>query len=291
MKVTACKTTKSSKPGTAMVLGGGGMRNASTTGFLIGANVKPVDIDAIYCASSSIIVAVLFASGQLQDTIKLWTKYMTSNDVMWKVRGVLPRANMFRVAELCFNMIDMDAFEASNTKVFANVMCLDTGETESIQVTRDNFMRVVQTSPSLPVVTPKVWWPKSGMYYSDGAMHDNLPVLRAYKAGYRRILVVRNQPKTYVMEQAPLWKRWLSYPNYPKAREALADRPRMFNEALDFIASPPDGTEVVMMLPDETTPATQMVRDKNAVEAAIELGIQKGQKQLREVRDLLLRPY
>ena len=197
---------------------------------------------------------------------------------------------MFRVAELCFNMIDMDAFEVSRTKVFTNVLCLETGETYSVEVTRDNFLEVVQTTASLPFVTPKVKW-SDGLHYSDGAMHDNLPVFRACDAGYRRLLVVRNQPASYVMHHASLFKRFLSYPSYPKARDAYTDRKRRFEASLDFIENPPEGVEVVMMLPDETTPATQMVRDPFAVIEAINLGKQIGERDKRKVRDLLLRPY
>ena len=290
MRQVQIEVSTLNKPGTALVMPGGGMRNVFVTGALIGADVRPINIDAVYCASSSIIIAVLFAAGQLHDTITLWRNYMIRPEVM-SGKGLFAKADMFRVAELCFNMIDMDAFEVSRTKVFTNVLCLETGETHSIEVTRDNFLEVVQTTASLPFVTPKVKWLSDGLHYSDGAMHDNLPVIRAYEAGYRRLLVVRNQPAAYVMPQAPLWKRWLSYPNYPKARAAYSDRKRMFEASLDFIANPFEGVEVVMMLPDETTPATQMVRDPFAVIEAINLGIQIGERDKRKVRDLLLRSY
>ncbi|MCV5745835.1 patatin family protein, partial [Escherichia coli] len=83
----------------------------------------------------------------------------------------------------------------------------------------------------------------SGGCYTDGGVADSIPVREAYRRGARDITVVLSHPLNY--SKKPVKNTWLMnklFAEHPKMAEAMLHRSENYNESLEFIRNPPQGT-------------------------------------------------
>ncbi|MCV5434747.1 patatin family protein, partial [Escherichia coli] len=75
---------------------------------------------------------------------------------------------------------------------------------------------------------------------TDGGVADSIPVIEAYRRGARHLTVILSEPLRYRLKPMPFpWMIRTLLKTRPALAQALEQRDRSYNEALDFIANPP----------------------------------------------------
>jgi predicted patatin/cPLA2 family phospholipase len=118
----------------------------------------------------------------------------------------------------------------------------------------NNWFELLKASSALPFLY-RDGVAIDGDTYVDGGLADPLPVLEAYRRGARQIVVIRTMPKAY--DASSPWaeriRSWVCRgSNCPRPIDYLVQHQRAYQEALDFIASPPKGVIVEQIFPSET---------------------------------------
>ena len=113
--------------------------------------------------------------------------------------------------------------------------------------------------------------------FVDGGLADPIPVIEAHRRGATRIVVLRSRPREFRMKPKPpnpLLRFGLR--RYPELLACIAERPKRYNEALDFMRSPPPGCEVIEVTPPESFESSRLTRDRARLERDYHRGLQKG---------------
>ena len=123
--------------------------------------------------------------------------------------------------------------------------------------------------------------------YADSGTSEVLAVEKVYFMGYRKILVILNEPLDAEMESFSRIITWLAFPTSRSARRAALDRKRGFAEAVEFIQNPPQDAEIHVICPGKTLPAARFCRSQELVGMTYEIGLDKGQAERDALRNFL----
>lgn len=131
---------------------------------------------------------------------------------------------------------DFETFQANPAECRIGSFNLNTGPcyfSKSDMTSLDRLFTMVRASSSLPVFMPTVHL--DGNLYCDGGIAGGIPLDIAIEDGYERFFIVMTKPSSYwLKEKSSFHLHYLKhrYRNYPAVYEALADRPKVYNETL-----------------------------------------------------------
>ena len=140
----------------------------------------------------------------------------------------------------------------------------------------ERIIDIVKASSSLPFVCPIAY--VDGKPMLDGGITDSIPLLRARSLGYTQNLVVLTRNRGYRKSGKDIKIPSFIYRKYPKLREALGYRGKLYNEQLDLIERLEDAGELVVIRPEQPVQVDRIERNKEKLLALYEEGYQLASK-------------
>ncbi|MGR6859354.1 patatin-like phospholipase family protein [Aliivibrio salmonicida] len=160
--------------------------------------------------------------------------------------------------------------------LYAAVTNIDSGNADYYQVKKENVDDVLEATTALPIAyksTPCF----SGGCYTDGGVADSIPVKEAYRRGARDITVILSHPLSYEMK--PTRSPWLMtklLARYPQIAQAMLVRAENYNQSLEFIRNPPEGTTIRVIAPPEDFSVKRLSMKYPTLVAGYEMGVSAG---------------
>ncbi|EGU46303.1 hypothetical protein VII00023_11971 [Vibrio ichthyoenteri ATCC 700023] len=180
--------------------------------------------------------------------------------------------------------IDNVALQADTRPFFMVVTRQDTGDAEYLTPNVDEIVSTMKASSALPILY-RQGVELEGLRYVDGGVADALPVAEAIRRGAKKIMVLRSRPESYRKTKdrfAFVIKRLLR--QTPALMEPMLTRYQRYNQALELIANPPEGVEILSICPPETFKLQRLSRETASLEHGYQLGIEAGKEAMQRWR-------
>ncbi len=275
-----------------LVLEGGGMRGAYTTGVLDFLIDNDIYFKDCYGVSAGAGHACSHLSHQRGRAIKVNTDFL--NDKRYcSLYSLRKTGNLFGVEFIYYtipqelNLYDYDAFKACKTNFYAVVTNVETGRAEYLLVRdlKKDMCKVVASS-SLPLISQIQ--EIDGKKYLDGGIADSIPIRQSIKNGNRFNLVVLTQHDGYVKRPASLMGAMkIKYGKYPDFVEANRNRHLGYNSSLALIKREEQSGSVVAVRPKNPVEISRFEKDRDKLLKLHEDGYHDAEEKKDEIFALL----
>lgn len=268
------------------------MRGVFTAGVLDVFLKEGISFDSCYGVSAGACLACSFLCGQKGRGYSVMTDYLDNRDYCsWSSffrTGDLFGADFLyhKIPEQLYP-IDNVAFLRNPTEFYSVATDCRTGEAEYFRV-KDMFLDVdaVRASASLPLVSRMVSLGEG--LYLDGGISDPIPAAKAFDDGCDRVIAVLTRPRGYrkTSESALPLMRW-KYRKYPELVRSLADRPRVYNEALDLLFREEATGRALVIAPEDALPIRRTEKDLAILRRGYEDGTLLAEDLLPEIKEFI----
>lgn len=275
-----------------LVLEGGGMRGIFTAGVLDFFLEKGVDFQEVIGVSAGACHGCSFVSKQYGRAKAVSVDYIGDKRYC-SLYSLVKTGDLFGADFLYdeipnqLNLFDHQTFLASQTKLWAVVTNVESGEPEYIHLKDMNtHIQVLRASASLPLVSRIVTF--EGKDYLDGGISDSIPIKRMQRNGLVKNIVVLTQPKGYHKDKnsaMPLIK--LKYKRYPKLIQQIENRHNHYNETIRYIEEQEALGNIFVIRPQEKLLVGRVEKDKARLEALYQLGYECAKMQHKELQRFL----
>lgn len=223
---------------TALILEGGGTRNAYTAPVVVKLIEEGVKFGWVGGVSAGAVHAVNFASGDVQRSKDNFTTFM-SHKKIGGIRSLASGSGLLN-AEFMFESsgdvlpFDWEGFQASDVPVHVEAVKAKTGETVAFTKedmdTEEKMRKILRASSTLPMIMPMAYIDDEP--YIDGALGASGGVLlqSARDAGFEKFFIVATRPRSYVRKppnRPAMIKRM--FPKYPGVAKAMIERTDLYN--------------------------------------------------------------
>lgn len=256
-----------------LVLEGGGMRGAYTSGVLEAFFDNNIDFNYIVGVSAGASCGASFVSGQRGRNREVFVDRAADKDTagiryFLRGKGYLNMDYIYHKIPNELSPFDYQAFKESD-KVFKICMTdCETGEgvyvekSEIIDREDDYINDVLQASSSLPIITPPS--KLDGRYYFDGGIVDSIPVRKAFDDGNDYNVVVLTRTKDYRKSEQVLGPiRLYLGRRFPRVLEKLDVRHEMYNNTVEEIFRLEEEGRIFVFRPLEDFDVKRLERDIN----------------------------
>lgn len=284
----------------ALVLEGGGMRNAYTAPTIEVLLRNRVDVGWVGGISAGATLTANYLSGSIERARGSFTT-MTAEPGFggW---GTFVRGRGYFNAEYIYETAPMvatagippypyDNFLASPAQMRLGAVRADTGE--NVYWGRDDvdslasLMKFVRASSTMPgfMVPPII----DGVRYVDGALGPSggIPLDAAEADGFGKFLVIMSQERSFTKPQVtrPAMMRRI-FRKYPAIAEALITRPDRYNATRERLFELERQGRAILYFPDEMT-LTNRERDLSKLNAAYTAGLAQAEREWPAWREFL----
>lgn len=261
----------------ALVVEGGAMRGIFAAGVLdafIEQNFNPFQFAIGVSAGSTNLIGYLAANHGRSRHILLdharrvdfinWRRYLRGGhfcDVSW-----LWHASFDEVP------LNVEHYLSKQVPLYVVTTSVDSGEGKYFQVTKDNMHQLFPASCAIPLAYrefPTI----AGERMTDGGLADSIPVIKAYEMGARNITVILSQPYGYRKQRSrfpTLIKPF--FRQEPQLFSAVLNRAHRYNQALNFIAHPPQDCRLQVISPPHHSTVNRFCQDPVLLEAGYQAG-------------------
>ena len=264
----------------ALVLEGGGMRGAFTTGVLDYLLEKNVVFDRIYGVSAGACHACSYIALQPGRAFRVVADYVNDPRYM-SVTNLIKGQDMFP-AEFVYHTIPdiLDAYDYKTANEYPGIFRVAatdcrTGEAKFFEIkdVRGDIDKV-RASASLPLLSHMV--KIDGGEYLDGGMADSIPVKRAFADGAKKCVAVLTRDAGYLKEPSKVYRlaRVMS-PRHQKLADAMKTRHLMYNETVNYIKRMSAAGEIFVFRPEkDKLDVGRLEKDRSKLERLYEHGRQ-----------------
>ena len=238
----------------ALVLEGGGMRGAFTTGVLDFFLEKNIVFDRVYGVSAGACHACSYLSLQPGRAHRIVADYV--NDPRYMSYSNLLKGDDFFSREFVYHTIpdeldlyDYDMLREYPGKFYVAVTDCKTGKPVYFPVEElHRDIDKVRASASLPILSHMV--KIDGGEYLDGGMCDSIPVKKAVADGAKKCVVVLTRDTDYRKEPSSSYRlAKLFHPSYKKLAHVMKYRHLMYNEAVEYVQQQDNAGEIFVLRP------------------------------------------
>ena len=255
-----------------LVLEGGGMKGAYTSGVLDFFLEKNIEFSHCYGVSAGAVNLCSFLSKQKKRGFRSLTEYMGNKKICgWY--SMLTDGNIIN-SKFTYDLIpnyllpfDRETFSAYHGKAYAVATNVETGKAEYLSMKDvDKALRAVQASTALPMVFKLV--DIEGKKYLDGGLGDSIPIQKSILDGNKKNVIILTKEEGYIRkpsENLELIK--LRYWKYPKVYQVMKERHIAYNETMDHIKRLQEEGKVFVLQPREKNDIQRLEKDEKKMEA------------------------
>lgn len=260
-----------------LVLEGGGMKGAYTTGVLDFFLEKGIEFSRVYGVSAGAIHMMSYLSRQKKRSINIGIKYAKDKRYC-SVESLVRTGDIFN-ADMCYNLIprkydpfDNEAYLRYKGKAFAVVTNIETGKPEYLRI-KDGFedLQKIRASASLPLVSRNV--EVDGKLYLDGGISDAIPIQKSILDGNEKNIVVLTKEVGYVRQPSgQLGAIKLRYMKYPQVYELMKNRHTSYNNTMEFLHRQQENGRAFVIQPKEPSDVGRLEKDPKKLIALYHTG-------------------
>jgi predicted patatin/cPLA2 family phospholipase len=264
-------------PNTALVIEGGGIRGAFTTGVLSELERRGgARFDCAYATSAGAPCAAYSLAGQTDDSVFIWEHFIHGGQLVsmkkWlSGRSLMDIDGLVHLFE-CILPLRRERL-AKDRSLFVPAPNCITGQAELFQVDAQNVLSVLKASMALPVAYgPTV--DIAGTPYLDGGLTAAIPIEAALESGAQNILVILTRPRGYRKKIRPQVARAMSYyyRRFPALARAFNERCQGYNDAVARLEELEDAGRVSVIRPLSALPASRMSQERDKIVATLSAG-------------------
>ncbi len=265
----------------ALVVEGGAMRGIFSTGVLdafLENGFNPFDICIGVSAGATNIASYL--AEMYQRNYRVYTDYSVRSDFINWVKfvkgGHLVDLDWLWDITIKEIRLDLERIVSTKKQYFVGVTEVNTGKAVFLKPDKNNLEEILKASSSIPVFyrnSVKI----NDIDFVDGGLADPIPVIEAYKRNAKNIMVIRSRPYDYMMK--PSSNNLLSkfyFRKYPQLLTAIKNRPKAYQESIEFMRNPPKGVRVLEVNPPNEFQTNRLTKDTSVLKEDYRLGYNIG---------------
>lgn len=277
-----------------LVLEGGGMKGAYTSGVLDFFLEKNLEFSSCYGVSAGAANLCSFLSKQKRRGFRSLTEYMGNKRISgWY--SMVTNGNIID-PDFTYDLVpnyllpfDRKTYEKYEGKAYAVVTNVETGKAEYLSMKEVNqAMEAVKASTALPLVFQMVTI--NGKKYLDGGLADSIPIQRSILEGNKKNVIVLTKEEGYIRKPSEnLNLIRLRYYKYPKVYEVMKERHLAYNETMEYIRLLQKEGKVFVLQPKEKNEISRLEKDSKKMEELYQRGYEDAKNKYDALQEFLIR--
>lgn len=273
----------------ALVVEGGGMRGAFTSGVLdafLQQQFNPFDL-CVGVSSGSTNLANYLAAQQGR-TLQIYLDHSLRSEFIqygrfFKGGDLLDLKWMWDVVEKEHPLNQSHLF-ANHPEFYMVLTHAISGEATYIKASKDNILEGLRASSSIPVLTRQAV-EVFGEPYFDGGVADALPIhWAAQQNNVSKLMVLRTRPKSY-FKVSSKGDQFLAKYMFKQQRgfaQSLLARTQRYNDSVEFVRSSSEQKILEVCPPDLKNMAGRLSKNKAKIRYSYDVGIETGLKAIEQ---------
>ena len=280
---------------TGLVVEGGGMKCAYSSGVLDVFMEDGITFDYVNGVSAGCACAASFLAGQRERNRRFYSIHSMSKKYAG-IENLIKTGSFFGLDYIYSTLtnedgadpLDFDAMEANPAEFEVVATDAETGHAVYFDKKdmRKNDYAEIKASCSLPVMSrPQV---VSGREYFDGGVSDSLPIQRAWEKGVRRAVVIFSKPEGFIKQ--PEGHRviyTLALRKYPAIIYRLNHRHEFYNRQITKIRQMRDEGKVLTFSPRADIEVSTYKVDQDVMEELYANGREDAGRRVDELKEFL----
>ena len=273
----------------ALVVEGGGMRGAFTSGVLdafLEQQFNPFDL-CVGVSSGSTNVANYLAAQQGR-TLHIYLDHSLRSEFIHYGRffiggDLLDLKWMWNVVEQEYPLNQAQLF-ANSAEFYMVLTHAISGEATYIKASKDNILDGLRASSSIPVLTRQAV-EICGEPYFDGGVADALPVHWAAQQDHiAKLMVIRTRPQNYSKTSRKgdqLLAKYFAKQQYGFS-QSLLTRTQRYNDAVQFLQTPSSQKLLEVCPPNLKNMASRLSKNKAKIRYSYDVGLEAGYQAMED---------
>lgn len=273
----------------ALVVEGGGMRGAFTSGVLdafLQQKFNPFDL-CVGVSSGSTNLANYLAAQQGR-TLQIYLDHSLRSEFIqygrfFKGGDLLDLKWMWDVVEKEHPLNQSHLF-ANHPEFYMVLTHAISGEATYIKASKDNILEGLRASSSIPVLTRQAV-EVFGEPYFDGGVADALPIhWAAQQNNVSKLMVLRTRPKSY-FKASSKGDQFLAKYMFKQQRgfaQSLLARTQRYNDSVEFVRSSSEQKILEVCPPDLKNMAGRLSKNKAKIRYSYDVGMETGLKAIEQ---------
>ena len=273
----------------ALVVEGGGMRGAFTSGVLdafLEQQFNPFDL-CVGVSSGSTNVANYLAAQQGR-TLHIYLDHSLRSEFIhygrfFKGGDLLDLKWMWNVVEQEYPLNQAQLF-ANSAEFYMVLTHAISGEATYVKASKDNILDGLRASSSIPVLTRQAV-EICGEPYFDGGVADALPVHWAAQQDHvAKLMVIRTRPQNYSKtsrKSDQLLAKYFSKQQYGFS-QSLLTRTQRYNDAVQFLQTPSSQKLLEVCPPNLKNMASRLSKNKAKIRYSYDVGLEAGYQAMED---------
>lgn len=276
-----------------LVLEGGGMRGLFTAGVTDVLQEEGIVFDTVVGVSAGAAFGCNYKSRQSGRALRY--NILLRKDPRYMGLRSFIKTGDYIAAEFCYHVVpaeidrfDIETFARTPSDFWVVCSDIDSGLPVYHQIREVDYTELewMRASASLPMLSCPVVL--GGHRMLDGGLTDSIPLEWMMGQGHDRNLVVLTQPLGYrkhPMKGMPLIRAYLH--REPRLAQLLADRYKMYNAQLDYVADHERQGDALVIAPPARIDIGRIEQNPDKMRAAYQLGRDICNSRLEEIREYL----
>ena len=276
-----------------LVLEGGALRGLFSVGVMDVLMEHKVCFDGAIGVSAGASFGCNYKSGQIGRVIR-YNKRFAKDWRYCSLRSFITTGELFG-GEFCFHtfptqldLFDDEAFDSNPMEFYVVCTDVETGKAHYQKIMHSDWdcAEWIRASSSMPLAAKII--EMGGRKYMDGGITDSIPLKYFLDLAYEKNLVILTQPLGFEKKQTSLLPliRW-KYRAYPEFVEAIANRPKMYNDTLTLIAEEVQKGRALVICPPATLPINHVSHNPDLMQEVYEIGRKTAEENLERILDYL----
>lgn len=277
-----------------LVMEGGAMRGLFTAGVTDVLMENGILFNSSVGVSAGACFGCNYKSGQHGRAIRYNLRFRNEKKYCsWS--SLIKTGDMFG-AEFCYHTIpekldifDNESYNSNPMTFFVVATDINTGKAvyHNCHTATGEDLDWIRASASMPLVSRIV--KINDREFLDGGITDSIPLRFMESIGMDKNVVILTQPRGYVKTQSRtinLMKIWYNR-KYPKLVKALENRPKMYNEELNYINEAEKAGRAFIIAPPEKLPIGHVEHDMEKLLEVYRIGRNTANQKLAELKNFL----